>query len=166
MSTTNDACNVMFYVLGLQRMYYVYVLCIRSLHLTHFSLSLTIFYGTECEISHPLSDKENTQWRSPYQLVERERESIIFSIQQYPLNSIIIFWKHHNILERCLFGTRKHIEVGLNFSLAAGPKRLCLCFCFFELSSICFCWTDSDVRQTDIYFSEVCFISFLCILGC
>jgi hypothetical protein len=58
MSTTNDARNVMFFVLNLQRMYYV--LYIRSLHLTHFSLSLTIFYGIEHEIPHPLSDKENT----------------------------------------------------------------------------------------------------------
>jgi hypothetical protein len=59
MSTiTNDACNVMFYVLGLWRMYYV--LYIRSLHLTHFSLSLTIFHGIEREIPHPLSDKENS----------------------------------------------------------------------------------------------------------
>jgi hypothetical protein len=56
MSTTNDAHNVMFYVLGLRRMNYV--LYIRSLHLTHFSLSLTIFYGIEREIPHPLSDKE------------------------------------------------------------------------------------------------------------
>jgi hypothetical protein len=56
---------------------------------------------------------------------ERERERIIFSIQQYPFNSVIIFRKRHNILERCFFGMRKHIEVGLNFSLAAGPKRLC-----------------------------------------
>ena len=54
---------------------------------------------------------------------ERERETIIFSIRQYPLNSVIIFRKHHNILERCFFQTRKHIKVGLNFSLAAGPKR-------------------------------------------
>ncbi len=45
---------------------------------------------------------------------ERERETIIFSIQQYPLNSVIIFRKRHNILERCFFQTRKHIEVGLN----------------------------------------------------
>ncbi len=54
---------------------------------------------------------------------ERERETIIFSIRRYPLNSVIIFRKHHNIVERCFFQTRKHIEVGLNFSLAAGPKR-------------------------------------------
>jgi hypothetical protein len=58
MSTINDARNVMFYVLSLRRMYYV--LYIRSLHLMHFSLALTIFYGIEREISHPLSDKENT----------------------------------------------------------------------------------------------------------
>ncbi len=54
---------------------------------------------------------------------ERERETIIFSIRQYPLNSVIIFRKRHNIFERCFFQTRKHIEVGLNLSLAAGPKR-------------------------------------------
>jgi hypothetical protein len=68
MSTiVNDARNVMFYVLGLRRMYYV--LYIRSLHLMHFSLSLSIFYGIEREIPHPLPDKENTQWQSPYRLV-------------------------------------------------------------------------------------------------
>ena len=33
---------------------------------------------------------------------------------------VILFWKSHNILERYYFCTRKHIEVGLNFSLAAG----------------------------------------------
>ncbi len=33
------------------------------------------------------------------------------------------------------FYSRKHIEVGLNLSLAAGPKMLCLCFwCFFQLA--------------------------------
>ncbi len=83
------------------------------------------------------------------------------------LNSVIIFRKHHNILEICFFGTRKHIEVGLNFSLAAGPKRLCLCFyVFLCCPAFLFCWTDLDVRKTDIYFSEVCFLCFLCILGC
>ncbi len=80
------------------------------------------------------------------------------------LNSIIIFRKRHNILERCFFGTRKHIEVGLNFSLAVGPKRSCLYFyVFFSCPAFFFCWTDSDVRQTDIYFSEVCFLCFLCM---
>ncbi len=54
---------------------------------------------------------------------ERERETIIFSIRQYPLDSVIIYRKRHNILKRCFFQTRKHIKVGLNFSLAAGPKR-------------------------------------------
>jgi hypothetical protein len=54
----NDALNVMFYVLGLWRMYYV--IYIHSLHLMHFSLSLTIFYGIQCEIPHPLPNKENT----------------------------------------------------------------------------------------------------------
>jgi hypothetical protein len=29
------------------------------------------------------------------------------------------------------FCTRKHIEVGLNLSFAAGPKMLCLCFYVF-----------------------------------
>jgi hypothetical protein len=54
---------------------------------------------------------------------EREREKIIFSIRQYPLNSVVIFRKRHNILERCFFWTRKHIEVGLNLSLSVGQKR-------------------------------------------
>ncbi len=79
---------------------------------------------------------------------ERERETIIFSIQQYPLNSVIIFRKRHNILERCFFGTRKHIEVGLNFSLAAGTKRLCLCF-FVFFSCTVFFLLDRFRRKTD-----------------
>ena len=33
---------------------------------------------------------------------------------------VILIWKSHNISERCYFCRRKHIEVGLNFSLAAG----------------------------------------------
>ena len=50
------------------------------------------------------------------------------------LNSIIIFWKRHNILERYDFGTtRKHIEVGFNLSLAEGQKML-LCFHVFFVS--------------------------------
>ncbi len=44
-------------------------------------------------------------------------------------------------------------------------KYICRFLSFLELPSIYFCWTDSDVRQTDIYFSEACFLSFLCILG-
>ncbi len=39
-------------------------------------------------------------------------------------------------------------------------------YVFFSCPAFCFCWTDLDVRQTDIYFSEVCFLRFLCILGC
>ncbi len=38
--------------------------------------------------------------------------------------------------------------------------------CFFELASVFFCWQDADVRQTDVYFFEVCFLCFLCIWGC
>ena len=45
--------------------------------------------------------------------IERERESIISSIWQEPINRVTIFRKCHNILERYYFGTRKHIEVGL-----------------------------------------------------
>ncbi len=73
---------------------------------------------------------------------ERERETIIFSIRQYPFNSVVIFRKRHNILERFFFRTRKHIEVGLNLSLAAGPKRYSnvysMFLCFFELASVFF----------------------------
>jgi hypothetical protein len=60
--------------------------------------------------------------------IERERESIISLIRQEPLNRVIIFWKSHNISERYYFGTRKHIELGLNFSLVAGPKMLSPCW--------------------------------------
>ncbi len=63
-------------------------------------------------------------------------------MQQHPLNSVKIFWKHHNILEACFFGMRKHIEVGLNFSLAVGLKRLCLCiYDFLSCPVFFFCWT-------------------------
>ncbi len=53
------------------------------------------------------------------------------------------------------------------FFSCSGTKEVMFMFlCFFELSSVFFCWTDSDVRRSDIYFSKVCFLCFLCILGC
>ena len=41
----------------------------------------------------------------------REKENQLSSwYDRGPLNSVIILWKHHNILERFYFGTRKHIS--------------------------------------------------------
>ena len=64
----------------------------------------------------------------------------------------ILFSTSHNILERYYFCTRKHIEVGLNFSLAAGSKMLCICFYVFsKCPGIFFPWTDLDNRQRNTY---------------
>ena len=66
---------------------------------------------------------------------EKERETIIFSIWQ-------VFRKSHNISERYHFWTRKHIEVGLNFSLAAGSDVMYLCFyVFWKCPGKFFAWT-------------------------
>lgn len=66
---------------------------------------------------------------------EKERETIIFSIWQ-------VFRKSHNISERYYFWTRKHIEVGLNFSLAAGSDVMYLCFyVFWKCPGKFFAWT-------------------------
>ena len=59
-----------------------------------------------------------------------------------PLNSVIIFRKHHNILERYYFGTRKNIEVGFNLSHCGGTKNVMfyvfMFLCFLELASVFF----------------------------
>jgi hypothetical protein len=53
-----------------------------------------------------------------------------------------------NISESFIFFTRKHIEVGLNLSLAAGPKMLCLCFQFFSTGQVIRnTWAVPDKRQ-------------------
>ena len=92
---------------------------------------------------------------------ERERETIIFSIWQYLLNSVIIFQKLVIFLERCSFGIRKRIEVKLNFSLQQDQTCYVYVLCVLEMFSVLFCWSDLDARQTDIYFSKVCFLSFV-----
>ncbi len=71
------------------------------------------------------------------------------------LNSVVIYRKVY-------FCTRKHIELGLNLSLAAGPKLLCLCF------YVGFNWPGdskhlgSAGRQADKYIGGK-FLCFLCI---
>ena len=53
---------------------------------------------------------------------ERERETIIFLIQQYPLNSVIIFWKRHNILERFFLVRENTLKSDLIFLLQRDQK--------------------------------------------
>jgi len=61
----------------------------------------------------------------------REKENQLSSrYDRGTLNSVIIFRKRHNILERYDFGTKKHIEARFNLSLAEGPNMLCFCFMF------------------------------------
>jgi hypothetical protein len=53
-----------------------------------------------------------------------------------------------NIPESFTFCTRKHIEFGLNLSLAAGPKILCLCFYVFSTGQVIQnTWAVPDDRQ-------------------
>jgi hypothetical protein len=72
-----------------------------------------------------------------------------------------MFWKDVFLVQE------NTLKSDLIFLLQRGQRGyiMFMFLCFFDLSSILFCWTDSDVRQTDIYFSEVCFLCFLCILG-
>ena len=76
----------------------------------------------------------------------------------------ILFSKSHNILESHYFCTRKHIEVGLNFSLAVGSKMLCICFYVFSKCPGNFfpghIWTTGRLIHSS---REVCFFMFLCI---
>jgi len=86
---------------------------------------------------------------------ERERETIIFSIWQWPFKSVIIFRKSHNISERYKFCTRKHIEVGLEFSLAAGSKMSCISvFMFFPKVPRQFFTLDTVGRHADKYITR------------
>ncbi len=62
---------------------------------------------------------------------ERERETIIFSIQQYRLNSVIIFWKRHNILERCFFERESTSKSDLIFLLQRDQKGNVYVFMFY-----------------------------------
>jgi hypothetical protein len=80
--------------LGLRRMYYV--LYIRSLHLTYFSLTdnilpmnsnITLLVSTYLQTT--ITNIENTWWQSPYRLVKREKMKI----------PIFLFWSFEkNIL--------------------------------------------------------------------
>ncbi len=55
----------------------------------------------------------------------REKENQLSSwYDRGTLNSAIIFWNCHNVLERYDFGTRRHIEVRFNLSLVEGPKMI------------------------------------------
>ncbi len=93
-------------------------------------------------------------WIGQDQIWERKRKTYLLTMTR-------IFKQHCNILESFIFCTRKHIEVGLNFSLAAGPKMLCLCFIFFSTGQVIGnTWAVPEDRQTNTQLPEVSFLCF------
>jgi hypothetical protein len=71
-----------------------------------------------------------------------------------------------NISECFIFCTRKHIEVRLNLSLAAGPKMLCLCFYVFFNGPGDLKHLGSARRQADEYIAPggKLFMFFMCLI--
>ncbi len=81
-------------------------------------------------------------WIGREQIWDRKRKNT-FSLWRESLNSLVIYRKVN-------FCTRKHIEVGLNLSLAAGPKMLCSCFYVFSTGQVIRnTWAVPDHRQTN-----------------
>jgi hypothetical protein len=79
---------------------------------------------------------------------ERERVTIIFSIRQYPVNSVIIFWKRHNILERCFFVWENTLKSDFIFLLQREQRGYVYVFMFF-LAVHRFFLLDRFARKTD-----------------
>ena len=109
-------------------------------------------------------------WIGQEQIWERKRNNYLLNMT-VTFNSVIIFQKSHNIPERYYFRTRKHIEVGLKFSLAVGSKMLCISvFMFFKSVQAIFSpghfWSTGRRIHNSRRYVFLCFLFILCIYVC